>query len=71
MGFNDAMRNDPRDQDPQDQIELLQSKLDYAYLMASRFQKYLQHSEKCKATMQLRKPCHCGLGELLSDWEKR
>jgi hypothetical protein len=72
MAFIDAMRNDPADVDPQDQIEDLQSKLQDAYQRFERVRKYTSHQAGCVYYPVNRKinslkvqVCSCGLLDLL------
>lgn len=63
MAFIDAMRNDPQDTDPQDQIEELKAKLQEAYARFERLKKYANHKNDCEKHFM--KACNCGLAEVL------
>lgn len=72
MGFNDAMRNDVEDQDPEDEIEELKGKLQEAYARFERVRKYTMHKATCiyypvnrKVNSLKANVCDCGLGDIL------
>lgn len=64
MAFNDAMKNDPADTDPMDQIDELKEQLLESYQRFERLRKYTTHTVKC-AFRNGGSVCSCGLSELL------
>ena len=64
MSFNDALRNDPDDQDPQDVIEGLKVKLQESYQRFERLRPFAKHKEGCARTQKIDLgyyDCECGL----------